>query len=53
MFEGGTLTLALNPTAGAIDMPCIILGAPVSTGDYHQHGEVLRLAAWSAVAWRT
>jgi maltooligosyltrehalose trehalohydrolase len=53
MFEAGTLTLALNPTAGAIDMPCIILGAPVSTGDFHQHGEVLRLAAWSAVAWRT
>ncbi len=53
MFEAGTLTLALNPTGGAIDMPCIILGGPVSTGDFHQHGEVLRLAAWSAVAWRT
>jgi maltooligosyltrehalose trehalohydrolase len=51
MFEAGTLTLALNPTTAPIDMPCLILGAPVSTGVYHQHGEVLRLGPWSALAW--
>jgi len=53
VFEAGTLTLALNPTAAPLDMPCVIQGAPVSTGDFHQHGEVLRLGAWSAIAWRT
>jgi maltooligosyltrehalose trehalohydrolase len=52
MFEAGTLTLALNPTGAPLDMPCMIRGAPVSTGDFHQHGEVLRLGPWSAVAWR-
>lgn len=52
MFQAGTLTIALNPTAGPIDIPCVIQGRPVSTGDYHQHGEVLRLNPWSAVAWR-
>jgi malto-oligosyltrehalose trehalohydrolase len=52
MFQAGTLTLALNPTAAPLDMPCLIQGAPVSTGDFHQHGEVLRLGTWSAIAWR-
>ena len=51
MFQAGTLTLALNPTAAPIDMPCLIQGAPVSSGDFHQHGEVLRLGPWSAIAW--
>jgi maltooligosyltrehalose trehalohydrolase len=51
MFHAGTLTLALNPTAATIDMPCVIQGTPVWTGDYHQHSEVLRLGVWSAVAW--
>jgi len=44
MFQAGTLTLALNPTA-AIDIPCLIQGAPVYTGDFQQHGEILRLGA--------
>ncbi|HTO29202.1 MAG TPA: malto-oligosyltrehalose trehalohydrolase, partial [Devosia sp.] len=52
MFEAGTLTLALNPTAAPVDMPCLIQGAPVSTGEFNQHGEVLRLGPWSAIAWR-
>jgi malto-oligosyltrehalose trehalohydrolase len=52
MFEAGTLTLALNPTSIPEDVPCAIQGAPVSTGQYDQHGEVLRLGPWSAVAWR-
>lgn len=53
MFHAGTLTLALNPTATPIDIPCLIQGAPISTGDFHQHGEVLRLGPWSALAWRS
>lgn len=52
MFQTGTLTLALNPTAASVDIPCLIQGAPVSTGEFHQHGEVLRLGPWSAIAWR-
>jgi maltooligosyltrehalose trehalohydrolase len=51
MFDAGTLTLALNASDAFLDMPCVIQGAPVSTGEYHQHGEVLRLHPWSAVAW--
>lgn len=50
-FEAGCLTIALNPTDAPVDLACVITGAPVSTGDYSQHGEVLRLGAWSAVAW--
>jgi 1,4-alpha-glucan branching enzyme len=52
VFEAGTLSIALNPTGQPQDLPCIIRGNPVSTGEYAQHGEVLRLGAWSAVAWR-
>jgi maltooligosyltrehalose trehalohydrolase len=32
-------------------MPCLIRGAPISTGEFHQHGEILRLGPWSAIAW--
>jgi malto-oligosyltrehalose trehalohydrolase len=52
MFEAGTLSLALNPSDGPIDMPCMLQDGPVSTGQFCQHGEVLRLGPWSAVAWR-
>jgi maltooligosyltrehalose trehalohydrolase len=52
VFEAGTLTLALNASAGAIDIPCVIQSAPVSTGIYSQQGENLHLGAWSAVAWK-
>ena len=51
VFEAGTLSMALNPSDHPADIACIITAAPVSTGDYSQHGEVLRLSAWSAVAW--
>ena len=51
VFETGTLSMALNPSDHPADIACIITTAPVSTGDYSQHGEVLRLSAWSAVAW--
>jgi maltooligosyltrehalose trehalohydrolase len=51
VFEKGTLSMALNPADHPADIACIITDAPVSTGDYSQHGEVLRLSAWSAVVW--
>lgn len=50
-FEAGSLSMALNPTDGPADIACIVCGDPISTGDFSQHGEVLRLGAWSAVAW--
>ncbi len=51
IFEAGTLTMALNPSDQPADIACVITALPLSTGDYSQHGEVLRLGAWSAVAW--
>jgi len=51
MFEAGTLTMALNPTDQPHDIACQINGNPVSTGDFSQDGEVLRLGPWSAVVW--
>jgi len=51
VFEAGMLSMALNPTNNAADLACIITGPPVSTGDFSQEGEVLRLGPWSAVAW--
>jgi maltooligosyltrehalose trehalohydrolase len=53
LFEAGTLTLVLNPNEGPMDIPCLVRGAPIVTGEYDQHGEVLRLGAWSALAWRS
>ena len=51
VFEKGTLSMALNASDHPADIACVITAAPVSTGDFCQHGEVLRLAAWSAVVW--
>lgn len=51
VFEAGTLSMALNPSDQAADIACIVTAAPVHTGDYSQQGDVLRLAAWSAVVW--
>jgi maltooligosyltrehalose trehalohydrolase len=51
VFEDGTLSMALNPADQPADIACVITSTPVSTGDYSQHGEVLRLSAWSAVVW--
>ena len=51
MFEAGTLTMALNPAAFPNDIACTVTGHAVSTGDWSQYGEVLRLGPWSAVAW--
>lgn len=53
VFEAGVLTLALNPSPLPVDMACIIMGTPVSTGSFDQLGDVLRLGPWSAVAWRS
>jgi maltooligosyltrehalose trehalohydrolase len=52
-FEAGTLNLALNPSAHALDMPCALTGVPLSTGSFDLLGDVLRLGPWSAVAWRS
>jgi 1,4-alpha-glucan branching enzyme len=51
VFEAGTLSMALNPNDAPADIGCLICERCVSTGDYSQHGEVLRLGPWSAVAW--
>jgi maltooligosyltrehalose trehalohydrolase len=51
VFETGTLSMALNPTDQPADLPCLICDHPVATGEFSQHGDVLRLGAWSAVVW--
>ncbi len=51
-FHAGTLAMALNPGDMPTDISCLICGDPVTTGEFSQHGEVLRLGPWSAVAWR-
>ncbi|HWJ87067.1 MAG TPA: alpha-amylase family glycosyl hydrolase [Pelagibacterium sp.] len=53
IFEAGVLTMALNTSASACAIPCIITAPPVSTGDTSQHGDLLHLGPWSAVAWST
>jgi malto-oligosyltrehalose trehalohydrolase len=50
-FEAGFQSLALNPTSRPADLGCVVDRQPVSTGTYSQHGGVLRLGAWSAIAW--
>jgi maltooligosyltrehalose trehalohydrolase len=50
-FEAGVLSMALNPTDAPIDLACDILGSPVTTGDFGQHADLLRLGPWSGVAW--
>jgi len=51
VFEAGILSMALNPSNLPADLNCTITAAPLSTGEFSQHGEVLRLGPWSAVAW--
>ena len=51
IFEAGVLTMALNASDRPADIACVVTGPPITTGDFTQHGEVLRLGAWSAVAW--
>jgi len=51
IFEAGVLTMALNAADFPADIACVVTAPPVSTGDFSQQGEVLRLGAWSAVAW--
>jgi maltooligosyltrehalose trehalohydrolase len=53
VFENGTLSMALNPTDIQMDVGCLICAAPVASGEFSQHGEVLRLGPWTAVAWST
>lgn len=51
VFQRGTLTMALNPTDQPHDLPCRITDNPVSSGDFSQNHDILRLGEWSAVAW--
>ncbi|PXA90857.1 malto-oligosyltrehalose trehalohydrolase [Nostoc sp. 3335mG] len=51
IFAAGTLTMALNPADHSADIGCVVTAAPIITGNWSQMGEVLRLGAWSAVAW--
>jgi malto-oligosyltrehalose trehalohydrolase len=51
IFEAGELSMALNPTAGAITLTCEIGNSPVHSGEYGVEGELLTLGAWSAIAW--
>ncbi len=51
IFEAGVLTMALNAADFPADIACIVTGDPVTTGEFSQDGEVLRLGPWSAVAW--
>jgi 1,4-alpha-glucan branching enzyme len=51
IFEAGTLTMALNPSDYPADIACVITAMPLSSGTYSQHGDVLRLGSWSALAW--
>jgi len=50
-FESGLLSMALNPSDFPSDIACVVTAPPVCTGDYSQHGDVLRLSSWSAVVW--
>lgn len=50
-FDAGHLSMAINAQDNPIDLACVIDRQPVHTGDFSQHGDVLRLGAWSAVAW--
>lgn len=51
VFEAGTLSMALNPTAEPAELSCRVTAPPVSSGTFAQHGETLRLGPWSAVVW--
>lgn len=51
IFEAGVLTMALNPSDRPANIACVVTNTPVTTGDFTQQGEVLRLSPWSAVAW--
>jgi maltooligosyltrehalose trehalohydrolase len=51
IFEAGVLTMALNASDRPADLACVVSAPPITTGDFIQQGEVLRLGPWSAVAW--
>jgi maltooligosyltrehalose trehalohydrolase len=51
IFEAGTLSIALNPSDRPVDIFCVLTAVPISTGEYAQNGELLRLGAWAGVAW--
>lgn len=52
IFDAGTLSMALNPTAKPCQINAAVDGMPVATGTFHHSGETLSLGAWSAIVWR-
>lgn len=51
VFEAGTLSMALNPTASAADLTCEVGYSALSTGFFSSKQDSLHLGAWSAVVW--
>lgn len=51
IFDGGTLTMAINAADHPADIACTVTTPPLSTGSFSQKGDVLELGPWSAVAW--
>lgn len=52
-FEAGILTMALNASDIPADLACVVAASAVSTGEFSQQAERIRLGAWSALAWVT
>lgn len=50
-FEAGISSMALNPSDEAAEIACVVTGEALSSGDFSQNGEILRLAPWSALCW--
>src|SRR5690606_27250533 len=50
-FAAGILSLVVNPTDATQDCACLICSRSIARGHYEQHGDVLRLGPWAAVAW--
>ncbi|WIY52012.1 hypothetical protein O9Z70_11025 [Devosia sp. YIM 151766] len=51
VFEAGILIMALNASDFPADLACVVTGTPITTGEFIQQGELVRLGAWSALAW--
>lgn len=52
-FEAGILTMALNASDISAELACVVAASAVSTGEFSQQAERIRLGAWSALAWVT
>jgi hypothetical protein len=43
--------MAVNPTSDPANLDCLVPAEAVFTGGFAQHGSVLHLDPWSALAW--